>query len=374
MSRAAAGFVIVAGLFPATLAGQDVRMMRERAAREADAARVASEIVRDVRYAFQRRAKTATDSFQVAGGIITVVSHSDIAPLAREAAAQADTVLRQIAPLLPAIRGTVVYLERDSSSVYSRERKPIIAMQYSAPPHRNPARMEAAIDAEQVARLIEGTAATRAFNLAKLPIYTWRQGSYPLRKSDAREPNWSEVRFEIIDSPSLLGTRCYRGDIVSCSMLLGLTPVDDPVMAWYDSAARIQAVKERRDYAMRIDRTRTIACEQGDDAACGRVLHGMSRFTQAPGGGFSRDALLWEAVRIGGDSAIKRMMSPSNATAAEALAAAAGVPMDSVVRAWQRHVREGALGSDDLTLMMALVAVGWVALLLFLTTRISRWR
>jgi hypothetical protein len=373
MSRTLTGFVIVAGLLPAALAGQDARLMRERVAREAEAARAAALVVQEIRTAFQRRARTATDTIMIAGGNIAVVSHADVAPLARAAAAQADSVLGQIVPLLSPVKGTVVYLENDSSSVYSDEKKPIIAMQYDAPPHRSPSRMESGVDAEQIARLIEGTATSRALNAAKLPIYKWRQGNYPLRKEDAREPSWDEVRFEIIDSPSLLGARCYRGDVVSCSMLLGLTPVEDPVMAWYDSSARLNRVKDRRGQALRTDRQLTEACERGDDAACGRLLNAMNEFQNPPGGDLSHDALMWEALRIGGDSAVVRLLT-SGAMPAEAIAAAARVPADSVVRAWQRHVREGSLGSNDLTLALVIVSIGWVALLLFLTTRISRWR
>ena len=76
---------------------------------------------------------------------------------------------------------------------------------------------------------------------------------------------------------------------------------------------------------------------------------------------------------MGGDGAVERLLT-SNGTAAEALAAAAKVPTDSVIRAWQRGMRDGAVGSDDLSIKMAVVAIGWVLLLLLLSTRISRWR
>jgi hypothetical protein len=76
---------------------------------------------------------------------------------------------------------------------------------------------------------------------------------------------------------------------------------------------------------------------------------------------------------MGGDGAVERLLT-STGSPSEALAAAAKVPTDSVIRAWQRGMRDGAVGSDDLTLTMSLVAIGWVLLLLFLSTRITRWR
>jgi hypothetical protein len=378
MSRILAGYVIVAGLFPAALASQDLRAMRERIGREAEAARQAGAVVQELR-SLERRTRTATDTIVIAGGNITVLSQADVAAVVRAGAMQADSVMRPIAELLAPLRGTIVYAERDTRSVYTNEERPIITLYYSAPPHRNPARMESSIEAEPVARLIEGTAVSRAVaaNYAdtskRLPIFMWRRANFPLRKEDRTEPKWGDVRFDILESPSLLGPRCYRGDLVSCSMLLGFTPVDDPVMVWYDSLTRVRTVTDRRHMALRVNRDLTDACEHGNDAACGRVLHQMHLYRDPPAGAVARDALIWEAIRLGGDDALPRLMT-HRGPPAEAIAAAAGVPVDSVVKTWQRHVREGALGSDDLGLVLVIGAIGWTALLLFLSTRISRWR
>jgi hypothetical protein len=107
--------------------------------------------------------------------------------------------------------------------------------------------------------------------------------------------------------------------------------------------------------------------------ACGRVLHTLNIFELPPAGPVARDALTWQAIRMGGEGAVERLITHPGQPA-EALAAAARVPADSVIKAWHRNIREGSLGSDDLGVSMVLVAMGWVALLAFLATRITRWR
>jgi hypothetical protein len=273
------------------------------------------------------------------------------------------------------VRGGVLYAELDTAGRrYASNKDREIRLYYLLPPNKSPGQFDARWNVEDISRAIEGTIVHRVMDRARTPVLAWRRSSPPLRAEDARrEPAWEAVRFDILESPSVLGPRCYRGDIVACSMQLGLTPVDDPVMAWYDSLTRVSTVRRAMDRAERFDKTATTECLKGNDAACGRALYAIHSFERPPAGPASRDALIWQAIHMGGDGAVERMLT-SSGTAAEALAAAAKVPADSVIRAWQRGMHNGGVGSDDLSVKMTLVAIGWVLLLLLASTRITRWR
>jgi hypothetical protein len=365
------GYLIVIGLLPAILPGQDVRVFRERLQREAEVSTRAMAELMEYR-SLERRSRTATDTMVIAGGNVTILTQRNIAPLMRTAAAQTDSVLRTIDDLLARVRGGTVYAELDTADGSDARRK--IRLYYVLPPNRSPAQFDARVDAEEVSRAIEGTVVHRVMDRGRFRFLAWRRSGVPLRAEDVkREPAWETVRFDILESPSVLGPRCYRGDIVACSMQLGLTPVDDPVMAWYDSVTRVSAVRQASERASRFDRVATEECLKGSDAACGRALHAIKTFELPPAGPASRDALVWQAINMGGEGAVERLLT-NTGSASDALAAAAKAPTDSVIRAWQLGMRNGAVGSNDMTLMMALVAIGWVLLFLFLSTRITRWR
>lgn len=377
MSRAI-GCCFVASLVlavPRPGSGQDLRAMRERLDREAALSAAHATELREYRSP-TRIYSGATDTIRIAGGYITVLAQREVAPVARAAAAQSDSVLGRIAPLLSHVAGAIVHVSLDSTGWRARaDGRPRAVVRFSMPPHRDAAHSEGDPEAESIARSIEGTALNRIMERSRAPFFVWRRGNLPLRAEDvAREPEWSSVRFEVLETRSLLGPRCYRGDVAACAMLLGFARVDNPVAAWYDSTARFQMVTEAQSALVRQNREATEACLAGSDDACVRALR-SSRYAyeQPPGGPLARDALTWQAVQIGGEGAVTRLLS-HRGTPAEALSAAARAPLDSVIRVWNQNVRRGSLGSDSLTPVMTLVAIGWVLILLGLSTRITRWR
>ncbi|HET9424469.1 MAG TPA: hypothetical protein VFO55_03785 [Gemmatimonadaceae bacterium] len=346
------------------------RRLDESAAR---AARAQKELV-DYRR-LNRGFGKLTDTVMIAGGHIAVLSSPDIAPIVREAARRADTTLRRIAAVLPRVQGTQVAVNPDTTSGRAAEsRTPRVFVRHSLPPYTGATTDDAPLEAGAIAKLIEEQTVNRALDQGRTPFQAWRRGALPLRAEDVRrEVDWGNVRFDVLASRALIGPRCYRGEIPACSMLLGLTRPEDAVMSWYDSLARFDEVQANREWATRVNRAATEKCLKGDDRACGDALKSINHFQLPPGGGIARDALIREAIRLGGDRAVERMLV-STGSAADALAAGAGVPVDSVIRIWHRNLREGSLGSEDLTPRMVLVTLVWVGLLFFLSTRISRWR
>jgi hypothetical protein len=377
MSRIASGYLVVALVLapPSVLFGQDLRALRERLDREAALSATHATALQESR-APMRTYAGATDTIAIAGGAITVLAQREVAAVARAAAAQADSILAGIAPLLSRIQGAIVHVGLDSTGWRARtDGRPRAVVRFSVPPHRDASHSEGEPEPESISRAIEGTVLNRVMERNRTPFFIWRRGNLPLRREDiAREPEWGSVRFEVLETRSLLGPRCYRGDISACSMLLGFTRVDNPIAAWYDSTARLEMVTEAQSSLVRQNREATESCLAGNDDACLRALRAARRtYELPPGGPLSRDALTWQAIQIGGEGAVTRLLSHPG-TPDEALAAAARVPIDSVIRVWNQNMRRGALGSDSLTPAMTLVAIGWVIILLGLSTRITRWR
>jgi hypothetical protein len=376
MSRLAgiSGFIISAMVASASRgSAQDLRALSQRLERQAAVTRQATAALREYDNPF--RDGVAVDTSMIGDGAIMILARADIASLASAAARQADSLLRKVPTALELLGGAVVSVQLDTTPRrYRSYDGPTALVRYGMGSLRSSALSEAEATPDAIARVIEGSTLSRALNSSRTPFSRWNRGNLRLRQEDRDLAiDWSGVRLDILSSRSLLGPRCYRGEIAACSMLLGLTSVDDPVMMWYDSLARFDAVNAMRENALRVNRADTEECLRGNDAACGRALHSKRTLVSPPAGGVARDALTVEATRLGGEGAIERMLA-SRGTPAEALAAGARVPVDSVLRVWQRHVRGDSIGSEDLSFRMAVVALGWTALMFGLATRISRWR
>jgi hypothetical protein len=373
MSRllSASGYVVSLCLVSMPLAAQDLRAMAERLDHEVAASARLRTAVGDWRTE-NRRFKGAADSVTIAGGAIKVVATANAIALARSAARIADSVLLQHPRLTEAIRGAVASIEVDTSRHYN-DRRGAAIIRFSINPGAGAISDLSEMNPDLVARMIEEAATGRALDRTRGPYYRWHRANPPQRVEDLDTVDWGAVRYDVLGSRSLLGPRCYKGEIGACTMLLGLDTVDDPVMAWYDSLARFDAVSSNAERARRFSREATDRCLAGDDAACGRALRAIHMYELPPGGGGTRDALMRQALIMGGEGAVDRLIT-AKGTAGDALAAAAGVPLDSVVKAWHHQLQEASLGSDVTSPLMVIVAIIWIGILFGLSTRISRWR
>lgn len=364
-------YLIVAAISPVRSMAQSPDALRSRLDQEL--ARVSrAKAAHDAYVQAYEKRRALPDTQVIAGGNIRIATEPRIAGIVGAAAARADSNLRELGSVLPVLAGSFITIRYDTGGRYT---EPYASLTFTMPRQVAPRQAGASVDADAIAASIEEMTISRLFERMPSPFSTWRVSTtLPLRAADRnRETVWSAVRLDVLRSRSLLGPRCYNGEIAACAMLLGLATTDDPVMAWYDSLARIDAVRTYRARVGRFNRPDADKCLRGDDAACGRALHTIDVLVRPPASGISREAIVLEAIRMGGEGALQRILvgggSPS-----EALAAAAGVPVDSVLKMWQLKVRQGSIGSDDFSPRIALVAVGWIALLLGLSTRISRWR
>ena len=187
---------------------------------------------------------------------------------------------------------------------------------------------------------------------------------------------WTNTRLVLVSSYSTVAHRCYSGDIPACSIGLRLTEVSDPVMEWYDDAGRRRVVsawlESRRYDRRRPEWDQAERCGAGADAACIAALR-QWRGLEDPVPPGERMILAKLAVQMGGPGAYERILSATG-TPAQRLAAAAGVPIDSVLRVWQRRVHDTRLPSEDFSVTIAATSLAWILACGALSLRSSRWR
>lgn len=87
-----------------------------------------------------------------------------------------------------------------------------------------------------------------------------------------------------------------------------------------------------------------------------------------------RADLFLTALEIGGSTAWARLRSAGNPSAEDALAAAAGMPGDSLLAVWRRRIMSQRPSQTPLEGKPILLAAVWTATLLAITLGASRWR
>ena len=117
-------------------------------------------------------------------------------------------------------------------------------------------------------------------------------------------------------------------------------------------------------------------CVRGNAGACAHAL-GIRRWEDPDAGGeyypLVRADLLLAALEQGGEGAWARLMAEAEGSIEEGLAAAAGMPADSMLLRWRDGLLELQPDRGPLDLPAAAVILGWSALILGAGLGIARW-
>ena len=190
--------------------------------------------------------------------------------------------------------------------------------------------------------------------------------------TDAMTPvGWSAVRVQLVSAPASLARTCYSGDLAACKKLLGLTPTADQLTEWYTPADRRNVVEN-----VMVLRNGTAAtpkvqkCLDGSDADCKAVIR---EHNLGWGEGAGRSSLLRQALTMGGQGALERLVTTPG-TPSDRLSAAANAPIDNVVEAWRKNVHDVRVPSDTMSGGMALMSAAWILAFAGLSLRSPRWR
>jgi hypothetical protein len=145
---------------------------------------------------------------------------------------------------------------------------------------------------------------------------------------------------------------------------------------WYPSAAEHRRLVPRLLRGdSRVNRQALAACIGGSDAACLQLLSTVpaSAFPK-PLGYNARATLVDLALRLGGRGAYHVLATSEDMPIGDRLAAAAGVPIDSLISRWRAEIIASRPEPVALPPWGLWIAVGWVVAFAGCGLRSSRWR
>jgi hypothetical protein len=225
-----------------------------------------------------------------------------------------------------------------------------------------------------LARWIGDRAITVLYFSLDKPFISWLKRDAVLTPDTVRADTWRQLRLQMVSSPSFVAHLCYDGDLRQCKIGLGLMQVADPVTQWFDAEGRRRLVSAAfNNYNQARRPPATVRCKEGDDASCVEYLRDGMWWVTDPIEATGRFALTQLAIEIGGKQGYERLLN-STGSPAERIAAAAGVPIDSVLSVWQWRVRNTLATSVNVTPALGAASITWVLLLAGLSLRSSRWR
>jgi hypothetical protein len=353
--------LLLTALAPSAASAQDARTLERRLAVSMQFRDSAERALT----AYRRRQPhpTYVDTFAIAGTPLRVVASGDAASLGREAS---DIAGRRLTGWLgqatTLMAPMVFYLRKDSTAagVYAisgQLRGTDEVLNHNAP-----------WSASALADVFVMQARTALVEQMDTTIRQRLGDALPVEAiSDAQ---WAVIRSILATSYSPVAKRCLEQDLTACKKVLRLVPVADPATELFDVNGR-RAQVAATDFGNSIDRAARQECLGGNDNFCVMLLRRARRDLVLGGQGAA--TLASEAFSLGGDGALDRLIR-TRGTAGEILAATARQPLDTVIAHWALNVRDRGRVSESFSPVIAMVAIGWTAVLLGLAVRSSRWR
>jgi len=186
------------------------------------------------------------------------------------------------------------------------------------------------------------------------------------------EANTVALYAELATSPWRAARECFTGRLDGCRRALGISG-EDPVLDWFDATDRRHYVLEYLKY-LPASESRLAACTGNDDAACIALMRLAPHVAAPPLGATTRALLLALALDAGGRNAFDRLLDNTAQPLEVRLAAAAGIPVDSLIGRWRSRVlaiRPKTVAADE---RAAWGAVVWSVFFALAALRSTRWR
>lgn len=369
------GYLIVAGLTASPLGGQDLSQLQRRLDSTFREAITAQRAVLDYRAAHPPTFKFS-DSIVAYGGQIKVYFDSQFAAQVRAGFKLAEKHLDELGQALNRTEPLVFSVTPDSlfnpyDQGYERVQEMNIRQHFARYPN-SPTKSSSEGDPESIAYVFIRAASAGIGEKTESKVIAWANGNIPIAPDVDEKTDWASMRLVMVSSASHLGQACYSGDIRACRIFLGLDAVADPIHELYDASGRRRIVSYELGGARLFAPVATDRCLAGNDEACVSVMRGLYNITvlSSP---YMRTSVIGHALRLGGSHAAERLLLAPGEPGV-ALAAAAKMPLDSLLADWQSHLDEGGGAGNNVPLTIALSSIAWVALCVFLALRGSRWR
>jgi hypothetical protein len=198
------------------------------------------------------------------------------------------------------------------------------------------------------------------------PVRDWLGDSW-VGLGEPGDATRNNVRTDMAASRSYIGRTCYTEGGPTCAATVQFgTRSADPLHAWY-SPRDIEALVAEwvpSDPELKALRARCVA--DGGAAVCDSAASMINLPVPIPN--TVRAHLLQTALRLGGPNAFTRLVA-AGSTPERALTAAAGVPADSLLKAWRADFMRAPLRGPRIDVADALTVIVWSGLFGFLATR-----
>lgn len=180
----------------------------------------------------------------------------------------------------------------------------------------------------------------------------------------------------LVTAPSHTVRRCMRGDLEWCWDALGATEPDDKWARWYEALDRREFIRSRGRY-YGPNNTLYDGCAEGwNIEACDALLKLSYDVDEVPVplDGSYRAHLVHRALQRGGTGSFQRLVSSGDMLLPARLAYTAGMSEEALIGLWRTEnlrIRPRFLAGMGRTGLTALL---WIAVLLSLAARSTRWR
>ncbi len=205
---------------------------------------------------------------------------------------------------------------------------------------------------------------------------TWLHGPIPISRAT---PDLEELYIELVTAPSPLVRECRNGDLTACHLAFVFINVTDRIREWYDEDGREQLIRGLPGLIRQDPEAAEVCLDRGWDDVCIAILQGLPSGPPPPLSYAARASLVRFALQRGGDGAYGTIFDAARNLADSTMvphvvAAAAGVPIDTLLSEWRAAAINARPEQITLRLRSALLAVLWIVGLFGMAMRNTRWR
>lgn len=222
----------------------------------------------------------------------------------------------------------------------------------------------------ELARGFERSGAQWIWQTQGAAVLGWLRGSVPTGTISPADVG--DIAAELLRTPARPNRTCYAGEVTACAAALGIHVGPDTLDEWFEPATWPRLAGMVYGELNGLDRVARQRCmDHGDLAACRSIL--TPARVLPPVGAIGRQYLVQLALESGGASAFERLTADTGVTLEHRLAAAAGMPIDTLLELWSTGLRSVPRGPAAPGREL-LLGLAWSGVLLAMALRGSRWR
>jgi hypothetical protein len=223
---------------------------------------------------------------------------------------------------------------------------------------------------EELARGFEQGGAQWIWQTQGAAVLGWLGGGVPTGTISPADVG--DIAADLLRTPARPNRACYAGETMACAAALGIHLGTDTLDTWFEPSTWPRLAGMVYGELNGLERAARQRCmDQGDLSACRSIL--TPARVLPPVGVLGRQYLVQLAFESGGASAFERLTADPGVTIEHRLAAAAGVPIDTLLNRWSASLRAVPRGPAAPPQEL-LLGLAWSGILLAMALGGSRWR